>query len=685
MAAALAAGLAGLHCDDAPTCGDDAGNRPPQVRITAGAVDSAAVDYRVTFAWEGSDPDGEIAGFEWAVDDTTLEDAWTWTSAGTRDFLFDATTPGEPSDSLAHDWHRFFVRAVDDDDAHSESASRFFNAVTILPESHISDFHCETFSWQGEDLDAPGPLKEPTFWEYKLALADFSNPLDSLLHGRNLFLDTLQAGDRTAWVRVPAEIDEASVLPFVQQVALLVFGVRAVDAAGAVEASLEPLENYIVWEARNNPHKPFVTMTAHGLGSHVFPRDGAVWRVSVPARVPIRFQWTGLDPPDNCIEPGLVNYGLDVPDPGDDGQTDPDGIGGWIGWSDWTEMRDPISFPAEDVGTVHHFYLKMRNELNTPESERFCWVELAIVAARFHKTALLVDDAVIHPAFSPGGDEAHDAFRYRVTSCIERFTQPGEEILTSNLFGPGDRNLNPLRLELETLLEYRLLIWNSFMGSTLRSGLALNEWQRRLLSNYVRAGGRLYLYGSRPVGCLAGDRFDYDGDGLCPDLPGVEDPLWDENDFLWAFLHLTNCVKSISRADQRVDGWVGARAQHPLYPDVRINREIWDPDEVVDGTVRGGAPWFEVYRAGRRLPPRPEPGLDTLYAVENYNDGGGDQSLLEGHPCALRYESTPEDSAQGLAHGRVFLQTFPAFLVPEDRATEVACKAITWLMTGRDE
>ncbi|MBD3335336.1 MAG: hypothetical protein GF355_07445 [Candidatus Eisenbacteria bacterium] len=63
-AAALAAGLAGLHCDDAPTCGDDAGNRPPQVRITAGAVDSAAVDYRVTFAWEGSDPDGEIAGFE---------------------------------------------------------------------------------------------------------------------------------------------------------------------------------------------------------------------------------------------------------------------------------------------------------------------------------------------------------------------------------------------------------------------------------------------------------------------------------------------------------------------------------------------------------------------------------------------------------------------------------------------
>ncbi|MBD3335337.1 MAG: hypothetical protein GF355_07450 [Candidatus Eisenbacteria bacterium] len=271
-----------------------------------------------------------------------------------------------------------------------------------------------------------------------------------------------------------------------------------------------------------------------------------------------------------------------------------------------------------------------------------------------------------------------------MTSCIESFAEPDEEILTANLYGPDDRHFSPLELNLETLLDYRLLIWNPFKGSTQPSGLALNEWQRRLLSNYVRAGGRLYLYGSRPVGCLAGDRFDDGGDGLCPGLPGVQDPAWDESDFIWAFLHLTNCVKGISSADQQVDGWVGARAQHPLYPDVQINRQIWDPDEIADGTVRGGAPWFEVYRAGRQLPPRPEPGLDTLYAMKTYNHGG-DQSLLEGHPCALRYESTPADSAQGLAHGRVFLQTFPAFLVPEDRATEVACKAITWLMTGRDE
>ena len=58
---------------------------------------------------------------------------------------------------------------------------------------------------------------------------------------------------------------------------------------------------------------------------------------------------------------------------------------------------------------------------------------------------------------------------------------------------------------------------------------------------------------------------------------------------------------------------------------------------------------------------------------------------MEGQPCALRYESTPADSADGVAHGRVFLQMFPFFPANETQATEAAGKIITWMMTGRDE
>ncbi|MBD3336475.1 MAG: hypothetical protein GF355_13260 [Candidatus Eisenbacteria bacterium] len=680
--------------------GQRAPNQRPHVEITGGVFtsDPAGVSYRVDFRWHGWDNDGVVTGFEWAIDDTTLERAWTPTTEFSNEFSFRATTEDQ-ADSSFYDWHRFYIRALDNDFAHSEIDERFFNARTIAPTTEITFPVWQEGStllrrprsfnvtWEGEDLDAANAEKIPVFYEYKLVEVTIQdNPEDyvQFIHASdNVFLDTLSVGDRRDWIRIPAS---QTTLPLseLDVPQLYVLAVRAIDEAGAVEPTLEVGENFIVFEVTEFPCKPLVTISESRLGRHRFPIDGEVWRVEVPSNTEIRFEWTG-DATECGARTGNVNYGLDIEDPGDATDSAPNGIGGWIGWGRWKEMQSPLIFPDREGGKTHNFYMKMLDESGNLDNMQFCWIQIRVVSFPFNKTALMVDDATVGPAFFPGGDEAHDAFRTRVTSCINRFAGTGEEIPTLQVYGNNESNLNPAQVRLETVAQYRLLIWNTWKGGGyLGSGLAVNEFERRVLSSYVGAGGRLYLYGWKPVGCLAGDRFTYDGDGLCPDVENVDEPAWDEESFIWAFLHLTNCVKSISGASQQIDGWIGSRSAHPLYPDLHINRDVWDPDEVVGQDVRGGVIWYEIYRASRSIPIEPEPGLDTLYTLETYNYQG-DQSQLEGYPIALRYQSTAEDSALGRAHGRVFLQMFPFFVVPEGPATEAACKAITWIMTGRDE
>ena len=50
-------------------CGEEAGpNRPPEIAITSGPVQGSEVDYRIDIGWEGTDPDGRVIRYEYAVD-----------------------------------------------------------------------------------------------------------------------------------------------------------------------------------------------------------------------------------------------------------------------------------------------------------------------------------------------------------------------------------------------------------------------------------------------------------------------------------------------------------------------------------------------------------------------------------------------------------------------------------------
>ncbi|MBU1949033.1 MAG: hypothetical protein KJ927_10005, partial [Candidatus Eisenbacteria bacterium] len=448
--------------------------------------------------------------------------------------------------------------------------------------------------------------------------------------------------------------------------------------------SLDIGQNFFPFEVTAEECQPIVTMRENRLGRHVFPSEGETWNVEVPSNTDLRFTWTG-DAAFCGSLPGNVNYGLDLEDPGDENDNAPNGIGGWIGWGLWEEVQTPFSFPDRDDGKTHNFYLKMMDQSNNPRSERFCWVAIKVVAFPMNKTALIVDDATPRP-YMFGTDPVHDAFRDRVLRSVYQFLEPGEEPGIFNMFRTNEGGFNPESMPLELVAAYKMIIWNTFFFGTSSSGLNDNEFERHILTSYIGAGGRLYLYGSSPIGCLAGDNFNYGGDGLCPDVPGADEPAWDDESFIWTFLHLTNCVTGTSGTGQQIDGWVGSKSVHPLYPDLDLNTSVWNPwrPRVGDGLPVGGTVWFEVYKNSRSIAIQPEPGMDTLYVLKTFNYQGV-QSRLEGYPITLRYQSTPEDSALGIDQGRVFLQMFPFFPCHEGPATEAATKAITWVMTGRDE
>ncbi len=196
-------------------------NVSPTVRITGGASEGTEADYRVEFYWFGSDPDGFVDHFVYAIDDTCLcqyqdeHDEWVGvldprvcdSLAAAHDsasvefeflhehvdsiwrriddfsgsFNFRASTPVDGVDPpRSHDQHAFFVKSVDDRGARSRADFRHFDAITISPTSHIlapvgsglekivtvsTNFNIH---WSGRDEDSSRPDKLPAGYQFRM-------------------------------------------------------------------------------------------------------------------------------------------------------------------------------------------------------------------------------------------------------------------------------------------------------------------------------------------------------------------------------------------------------------------------------------------------------------------------------------------------------------------------------------
>ena len=122
-------------------------NVPPIVWLGIGPPAGSTVNYKVHMFWNGWDPDGDIAYFEYAITDnetgvfqpadTTGADNWTRVNAKDSVFVFTADLLADSStvdpdvlDTFEYiRTHTFFIRAVDKESARSKAAYRSFTAT----------------------------------------------------------------------------------------------------------------------------------------------------------------------------------------------------------------------------------------------------------------------------------------------------------------------------------------------------------------------------------------------------------------------------------------------------------------------------------------------------------------------------------------------------------------------------
>lgn len=123
-------------------------NQRPSVQFT-NCPGGVLTQGTFTFNWQGSDSDGDVAGYFFELDDST-PDAWT------PNTYFTCT-------GLSNGSHVFYVQAEDDDGEKSDVASCGFQVavpvnqppsvwVTNCPGSPLSEA-TYTFTWQGSDQD----------------------------------------------------------------------------------------------------------------------------------------------------------------------------------------------------------------------------------------------------------------------------------------------------------------------------------------------------------------------------------------------------------------------------------------------------------------------------------------------------------------------------------------------------
>jgi hypothetical protein len=725
----LLAGAGCLLIPDDQEKGTRVVNERPSVQITAGAAnsDSAGVDYKVGFQWRGSDNDGMVIRFQYAVDDTTTERAWTDTTAYGALIKFRASHTDQRGGGKAfHDWHTFYLRAVDNEYATSRTDRRYFNATTIAPQTHITfptltgsaPTFPKTFTieWEGEDLDSSAPDRKPAFYEYKL-IRDVptydpdTTVVNAIYTAPNVFLDAQEGGDKSRWIRVAGGTHELQLrdMDIISDDFVYVFAVRAVDEAGAVQPDLVFQSNWIKFHIGDAQSRPNVTVRERSLGEHTWPSDGQYWRLEVPSNTPIRFKWTG-DASWYGSKPGNVNYGLDVPDPQDDRYRNPNGIGGWIGWGKWTEISQPLIFPDTENGQQHVFYVRMRDAGDSRQSEQLCTIIMTVVAFSFSRPALLVDDAKV--GYGLGGrnqDAIHDEFVGKFIGRIKDYTGGVLDERSLYSFRNNPEGLNPTEntaLKLSELALYSSLLWSYNYNGGRSSGIWYHEREkagqesaRRLLSSYLSAGGKLFLFGGRPLSAVISPDGNAGADYPKQPPQAGSDAEFEDDTFVWKFLHVRsqivgidplNCSNTAPNDHQTWrDGLVRCISQNPAYPDLVLDPDKYNTERLTDCQQAeipiGGIVDYEGVLFERQYAPLfPEAGLDTLYKAETYDWVGAPPSYWNGSVIAQRYQSTAIDTLRGTTQGRVVLFLFQPFPFEENPAVDAGTAAINWLMTGQD-
>ena len=250
-------------CMLAAGCSDSTGpvereSSSPETELTSGPAESDTTTFRVHFFWSGSDKDGEVVRYRFAVDADTVPPVSEWEDTTATDMALEF--PVDPATALRP--HAFMVAAEDNDGRLDPTpARRLFTTSTIRPTSCITRGPAAfnplvpptfTFEWTGEDPDGGDTEGGGDLSSFEYLLMKVGARVDPLdvsheplpPYNQLFYIDLI---NRAVGDGLPGPYDDWKWVPVQGRLRRFVsvsegeyiFVVRAVDEAGARESALE--------------------------------------------------------------------------------------------------------------------------------------------------------------------------------------------------------------------------------------------------------------------------------------------------------------------------------------------------------------------------------------------------------------------------------------------------------------
>ncbi len=233
--------------------------------------------------------------------------------------------------------------------------------------------------WDGIDADSPDPKKKPVGYIHRLLNLETLQPPPSLLHVQPVILFK-PAGRESVWTYQSAET--LSHTFYLNTKDRYLFGVRAVDVAGAVEPFLDYGRNAFKFQSFAGGGNPRLIVSEPSLGTFEFRGSGTAYDVEVPMGAPLRFTWSASAEDYGGTIEGF-SYGVDIPDLDREGPSS-----GWSGWGMFFANFQPIVFRTSGV---HVVYVRVRD---VSGSVSLAILIINVLEFPLDREVLLVDDSL---------------------------------------------------------------------------------------------------------------------------------------------------------------------------------------------------------------------------------------------------------------------------------------------------
>ena len=231
-----------VTCDSAPT-GEFVENNPPNTFLTVEQINREG-DFRlssqINISWWGTDSDGFIIGYEYAINDTS-DNAWNFTKRTDSTFIL----PIE--EGLSEDNVLFKIRAIDNEGAKDIDGARLvFPIVNSAPSVSLNQtelpadtmFSIASFGWTINDPDGLGNISrtEVSVNDKQSDWIEIPIPTDENRIFINLEFDNNMAGlvDANVFQGRSFTTLQGVTIPGIVVDEMNTFYVRAIDNAGAV-------------------------------------------------------------------------------------------------------------------------------------------------------------------------------------------------------------------------------------------------------------------------------------------------------------------------------------------------------------------------------------------------------------------------------------------------------------------